>query len=391
MRRHHRLVVRGIAPLICPVILVLVVLIWASAVGQAEGPTRLGPAQSAPPARYGHAMVESNGFVYLFGGVGEGGTLLNDLWRFGTVSATSNGPRGQAQPLDAWEEINPANEPPARFGHTIVEVSGTGGIVLFGGQGAGDVFDDVWSYNPAVNNWTPLPSQGTWKPEPRHGHQAVGIGDRMYVFGGRTGTGVASDWIWSYDLANGTWSQGTYSPSGSRYDFSAANVDGQMVVWGGRNYWGNYLSDLWRYDPTANQWSQLPITTPQQVGSSYPIPRMQPAAALPVGTANQATASQGNRMWVFGGQTQASPAVDNVWEFVFTNTTTVTVSALDPLAAPRTQAAAVALPQSGGQLAFTRLLVFGGRRNGQTLGEPVSYTAWSSPPRRLFLPVITRN
>ncbi len=85
------------------------------------------------------------------------------------------------------------------------------------------------------------------------------------------------------------------------------------------------------------------------------------------------------------------PAVNNVWEFVFTSSPTVTVNALAPLPAPRTQAAAVALPQSGAHSTLTSLLVFGGQNSGQALAEPVNFTAWSSPPRYLFLPVVTRN
>ncbi|MBI4322587.1 MAG: hypothetical protein HY675_29195 [Chloroflexi bacterium] len=391
MRRHLRPVMTEMAALTCAAILVFVALVWATEVGQAEGPTRPSPAQAAPPARYGHAVVQLGDFVYLFGGVGEGGVLLNDLWRFGPVSATSNQAQGYVRPLDEWAEITPANKPTARFGHTLVEMGGNY-VILFGGQGeGGNALDDISSYNPSANNWTPLLSQGTPKPTPRYSHQAVSINDKMYVLGGLGSSGLTQGWLWGYNPGTGTWSQESFSPVGSPYDFSAANIGGQMVIWGGRGSEGTYLSMTWRYNPTTNWWTQLLITTTQQAGSSYPIPGLQPmAATLPARTANQATASQGNRMWVLGGQTQASSAVDNVWEFVFDNSAAVTANALEPLAASRTQAAAVALPQSGGQSAFTRLLVFGGRRSGQALAEPVSYTAWSSP-RRLFLPVITRN
>lgn len=52
---------------------------------------------------------------------------------------------------DSWQEINPANAPPPRIGHTMVEL--TGDVYLFGGQNAADgLVNDLWMF--ASDDWS---------------------------------------------------------------------------------------------------------------------------------------------------------------------------------------------------------------------------------------------
>ncbi|HEY8211681.1 MAG TPA: putative Ig domain-containing protein [Myxococcaceae bacterium] len=96
------------------------------------------PRPAMPSARQGHAMaVTSSGSIYVFGGNGFG--LLNDLLVF------SGG---------VWTTVPATNPPPAREGAILAYESSTGRLILFGGQGIGFVYNDVWTFDPATNAWT---------------------------------------------------------------------------------------------------------------------------------------------------------------------------------------------------------------------------------------------
>ncbi len=62
--------------------------------------------------------------------------------------------------------------------------------------------DEFACFDPASGVWTKLPSL----PEPRSSHDAVVIGDKLYVVGGwqlsGASPGVWRDTAWSFDLAN---------------------------------------------------------------------------------------------------------------------------------------------------------------------------------------------
>jgi N-acetylneuraminic acid mutarotase len=60
---------------------------------------------------------------------------------------------------------------------------------VFGGEffeQGGGVFNKVWTYSPAVNNW----QQQAEMPVPRHGLGAVTLDNAIYLMGGATAAGL---------------------------------------------------------------------------------------------------------------------------------------------------------------------------------------------------------
>ena len=90
---------------------------------------------------------------------------------------------------DRWDRIKPL--PIAVAGLAAVALDGK--IVVFGGEAfgsngdwkTGKAFNNVWSYDPAIDEWQEeLPM-----PQPRHGHGAVSLNDKMYIIGGGSKVG----------------------------------------------------------------------------------------------------------------------------------------------------------------------------------------------------------
>ena len=127
----------------------------------------------APPApRYGHGCCVLGGNrMYIFGGKGAGGALLNDLWEL-DVEAW------------AWKQCISTTAPPSpRLGHSQVAVGGR--IVVFGGWDGAVANNELWAYDRAALAWSRPRAMGL-PPTPRQGHVGVlhNQGGRMLVFGG---------------------------------------------------------------------------------------------------------------------------------------------------------------------------------------------------------------
>ncbi|WDD97502.1 Kelch repeat-containing protein [Thalassomonas actiniarum] len=90
---------------------------------------------------------------------------------------------------DKWEAIKPL--PAALAGLTAVALNGK--IVVAGGEAfgpngnwrTGKAFSQIWSYDPVKDSWT----QELNMPQPRHGHGAVTLNDKMYIIGGAAKVG----------------------------------------------------------------------------------------------------------------------------------------------------------------------------------------------------------
>ena len=90
---------------------------------------------ASPPLRFGHAMAydAARGRVVLFGGYDSAfGLALGDTWEWdGNV----------------WVEALPATAPPGRYGHAMVYDSARQRVVMFGGSGDSSMFADTWEWD----------------------------------------------------------------------------------------------------------------------------------------------------------------------------------------------------------------------------------------------------
>ena len=89
---------------------------------------------------------------------------------------------------------------------------------------------DVRKYNVDTNTWTPLAPAPI---EPRHGHTAVFLQNRMVVWGGASLSGAALGDGAAYDLASDTWAPIAPSPLSGRGAHRAVWTGREMLVWGG--------------------------------------------------------------------------------------------------------------------------------------------------------------
>jgi hypothetical protein len=163
----------------------------------------------------------------------------------------------------AWEEL-PMEQP--LQGLPLVSHSGklyrAGGLSV---RNAADEDEDMHSvadfecYDPAAGKWTALASL----PEARSSHDAVVIGDTLYVLGGWTLAGQSEgkwlDTAWSFDLAkpDGQW-QPVATPTFKRRALAVGQWNGQLVAIGGMDDNDEISRHVNALNLATGKWSQMP-------------------------------------------------------------------------------------------------------------------------------------
>lgn len=113
-------------------------------------------------------------------------------------------------------------------------------------------------YDPAAKKWTALAPL----PEARSSHDAVVIGDKLYVVGGWTLAGDRKgkwlDTAWAFDLTNpqGKW-EAIGKPNFRRRALAAAQWNGKLVALGGMDEDVNISRQVSLLDPATGEWTEL--------------------------------------------------------------------------------------------------------------------------------------
>lgn len=125
--------------------------------------------------------------MLLYGGCssGFGPCPQGDLWSFDPTTGS-------------WTNITPAAGPAPRSNPALVWDSGRQRAVLFGGLTEGGYAADLWigGFDGEAFVWEERPVAG---PAPRASHDAVLIGNALYLFGGTNADGVFND-LWRLTL-----------------------------------------------------------------------------------------------------------------------------------------------------------------------------------------------
>jgi pimeloyl-ACP methyl ester carboxylesterase len=151
--------------------------------------TELFPGDHPPPGGYLASAVYDAGSdsMILFGGLGEGTSgVTNGVWRLSYADGQGGAP--------TWKELVPngaKGSPPPRGGAGAVYDPRSNQMVIFGGEGEKQHFNDVWLLANAngmkgVPKWTQIRVGGAEAPNPRV-NAVVGYDpshNRMIVFGG---------------------------------------------------------------------------------------------------------------------------------------------------------------------------------------------------------------
>ncbi|MBI2913562.1 MAG: hypothetical protein HYY03_06545 [Chloroflexi bacterium] len=242
--------------------------------------------------------------AYLVGCGGDGEEAVSRATATGSItpspratSTSTPAPTATAAVL-RWRPLSPSGPlPPARRDHSLT----TNGrlLYLFGGRGA-DTLSDLWSYDPATNAWSEVAS--TDGPPARFGHNTYldSARGRLIVFGGQNGASFFND-LWAFDVAAGGWSQlaaGETVPAPRYGAGGAPDGAGRLLVTHGFTNAGRF-DDTWGYDPAQSAWTDL---SPQ---GQRPVERCLMRAAWD---------GAANRLLIFGGQTNATPFLGDLWE-----------------------------------------------------------------------------
>ncbi|KAF8274017.1 hypothetical protein EI94DRAFT_1768885 [Lactarius quietus] len=157
--------------------------------------TRVVINSPGPVGRYGHAVTMVGSKFFIFGGQVDG-EFLNDMWAFDLNSLKSR---------PTWESYEPApgnDKPPRRTGHASVTHGDR--ILIFGGTDGRYHYNDTWMFDVTTRKWTELQCTG-YIPSPREGHAAALVDDVMYVFGGRGVDGTDLSDLTAFKLSTQRW------------------------------------------------------------------------------------------------------------------------------------------------------------------------------------------
>ena len=196
------------------------------------------PLPSMPTARRLLAAAAVAGKVYAIGGC----DVQDDAdRRFVAVEAYD--------PLSGtWTRV--ASLSVARSCHTATVVDGK--IYVLGGERVDPDDEDLLvttdrtdAYDPAADNWQQMAAM----PTARHRHAAVVLDGKIYVTGGFTSSGEASNAVEAYDPVADTWTTLASLSKTRRYHASAV-VCGKLYVFGG------YRVEVEVYSPASNCWAR---------------------------------------------------------------------------------------------------------------------------------------
>lgn len=207
---------------------------------------------------------------------------------------------------DSWEYLT--DMPSARW-HPAVESIGDF-IYIFGGKtGSGStVTGSGWKYDPELDTYTSITSMPTARS---HAFNAV-VDGKMYVIGGHNGTTFNVTTNECYDPDTDSWSAKASMPTGRGDVDSAPVVDGLIYCIGGYN--GADSAAVEAYDPTADSW----------------VTGLEP---MPTGRNSMGVGALGTKIIVAGGYRHATSARQKYVEVY--DTVGDTWNALDDLAYPK--------------------------------------------------------
>ncbi|GMH39606.1 hypothetical protein BSKO_07504 [Bryopsis sp. KO-2023] len=274
-----------------------------------------------PPPRDLSQMTHIGGNrLLIFGGRGESGKALNDLWSFDILRKK-------------WTHMQAVGPTPGvRMKHALAYVQGR--VLLYGGEtSSGSFYDDLWQLRVEMDRWQWRVIKTRPKPPGRSGHAVAGCGTYLLCFGGHVSasgfSGVfsrthhySSD-LWLLDLTTGRWiklkPQDEATP-GERVCPTLLKVGAsRLMLFGGRDKM-NVFSDTWWLEMDPGD-SQPPSPSARSISSfaSGMLPTHASGVPRPRSQSNL-MGEQATGFWasmvpnLYGSTPSAPPESEKSWE-----------------------------------------------------------------------------
>lgn len=180
-----------------------------------------------------------------------------------TTAPTAAAPQGVAD--ERWRTLAPMPAPRSGFALAGARFDGQEYLFIIGGEGEGGVSGDVLRYDLPGNSWALREP----KPLPVGEIQAVAIGGKIYVPGGRAADGTISRALEVYDPQRNTWDRRADLPA-PRSRYALAAVEGKLYLFGGWDG-ADFRAEVWSYSPEADSWTAQ---------TSMPAPSADAGAAV---------------------------------------------------------------------------------------------------------------
>lgn len=165
-----------------------------------------------------------------------------------------------------WKRLDQQGDiPGSRSSHCLASLGPS--MYMFGGEQLPriPVEADTYCYDLPSGSWTRVAVKGS-PPGPRVAATMTTVGDRIYLFGGRTGVDMGEGARGDLFVLDPTSTPPEWAPlevnassptPPSRSYHAATTARGKLYIFGGCGTNGR-LNDLWEFDPSSKTWLELP-------------------------------------------------------------------------------------------------------------------------------------
>ena len=199
--------------------------------------------------RWGHSSVAMpDGSIVLMGGSeGPTGTSMNDVWR-----SIDNGATWTEMTPGVGAEWA------GRYEHSSVVMPDGSIVLMGGIDEGYTYMNDVWRSIDNGKTWTEMTPPGGADWSKRHGHSSVALSDGSIVLmGGYDGSNSYND-VWLSTNNGATWMLQTGSPgSPARLDFSSVAMPDESIVLTGGWTTSIHTNDVWRSIDKGATWTEM--------------------------------------------------------------------------------------------------------------------------------------
>ncbi|XP_065834621.1 rab9 effector protein with kelch motifs-like [Oscarella lobularis] len=246
---------------------------------------RVEPKGVLPCRREGHALVESGGFLYLFGGfdASDADICLPGVYSF--------------DPTDGgeFETLSTDGEEPKALNSSTASIRQC--LYVFGGIVEGAATNTLHMFHIDTKKWTLLNASGEI-PEARGDHSCASSGTKLFVFGGSLGENSFLNSLYCLETATLTWSKLLPPENPHQREFSSLCSHGlkNLYLFGGTNMVDETemaFNDVHRFDLDETTWTLV------STGDEVPEVRFGHAATC-----------WRNQMLVFGGMNNENDFAD---------------------------------------------------------------------------------